>query len=117
MLEMYKGACMSLVAAAYKQAYFRVCEASCRDSVVVQHVLTPTHVLHSADALCTGSMCQHVFACKQAQAHVNAVHLQLQIYTTGEHANQDQLSEDTQCSQHLHVSHPHVSYKLAGRML
>lgn len=80
MLEMQMGACMTLTAAS-AQTYLRVCEAGCRYSVVVQHVLTSTHVLNSTDALCTGSMRQHVLACTQAaQAHVRTVKMQLQSF-------------------------------------
>ena len=50
-------------AAIYSGGYLGMGEAGCRNSVVVQHMLTPTHVLHSTDALRTRSVCQHVLAC------------------------------------------------------
>jgi len=43
--------------------YLRMCETGSWHSVVVQDMLTPAHVLNSADALRAGSMRQHVLAC------------------------------------------------------
>ena len=76
--------------------YLRMGEASGRYSIVVQHMLTPTHVFNSTDALCTGSMSQHVFACNQAEAHVRAARWHLQSFLTQEHTSQDRLANDMQ---------------------
>ena len=46
------------------ERYLWVGEAGGWHAQVVQLMRPATHILHSADALCTGCMRQHVLACK-----------------------------------------------------
>lgn len=43
--------------------YLWMCEAGSRHRVVIQHMRSLAHILHCADALRAGCMCQHVLAC------------------------------------------------------
>ena len=54
---------VGLTKAGDRWAHLRVREAGSGHAVMVEHMWPAAHVLHSADALSTGCMRQHVLAC------------------------------------------------------